>query len=277
MGTFCDLLIQTTSEVVQSLNKARDLYEEWSSVQPSIAPNSRYEFDRITTELRNGLRSIEWDLEDLEEAVRVVVDNPKKFKFDANEIRGRKEFIQTTREEVELMKQAVLEVTGKTTPVGQTPARQTVASLFPPSDHGSSSGSFPSSQYQGNEPADVDIGHRGQINDVDIGHRGQINDVDIGHRTRMNGNMFIRKTPNNVSHLVSVNHGEDELTVSMMDEFDDSGDVLVVTDSRLDYFCHRYRSLFRSLFRSQSNRCILLTIIAVIILITILMTALILH
>ena len=254
MGSFCDLLIQTTSEVVQSLNKARNLYEQWSDVQPSIAPNAREEFDTITTELRNALRSIEWDLEDLEEAVTLVVNNPKKFKFDTNEIRGRKEFIDTTREEVDLMKKTVQEVTGKALPVGLTPDRQTVASLLPSSGHGSSSGHFPSdhfpsSHYQENEPADV----------------------DIGHRVPMNGNMFIRKIPSNVNHLVGVNHQEDELTVSMMDEFDDSGDVVVVTDSRFDYLCHRSRSFLRS----QSNRSILLTIIAAIILITILVTALI--
>ena len=83
------------------------------------------EHEWATTELRNSLRSIEWDLEDLEDTVQVVIPmmmtivkksshnfhhhhcysqivekNPSKFRIDSTELAVRRSFIQTTREEV---------------------------------------------------------------------------------------------------------------------------------------------------------------------------------
>ena len=44
-----------------------------------------------------SLRSIEWDLEDLEETVQIVEQNPRKFRLDINEIQERNRFIEDTR------------------------------------------------------------------------------------------------------------------------------------------------------------------------------------
>ena len=56
------------------------------------------------TELRNALRSIEWDLEDLDDTVQIVEKNPAKFRIDAAELAVRKGFIAATRDEVARMK-----------------------------------------------------------------------------------------------------------------------------------------------------------------------------
>jgi len=56
---------------------------------------------------RNSLRSIEWDLEDLEDTVQIVEKNPSKFRIDSTELAVRRTFIQTTREEVKQMKDAI--------------------------------------------------------------------------------------------------------------------------------------------------------------------------
>jgi len=56
---------------------------------------------------RNSLRSIEWDLEDLEDTVQIVEKNPSKFRIDSTELAVRRTFIQTTREEVKQMKEAI--------------------------------------------------------------------------------------------------------------------------------------------------------------------------
>merc|ERR1711894_796552 len=58
-----------------------------------------------TTELRNSLRSIEWDLEDLDDTVQIVEKNPAKFRIDTNDLAARKAFIKQTKDEVEQMKQ----------------------------------------------------------------------------------------------------------------------------------------------------------------------------
>lgn len=72
----------------KALNKTRGLYGRWSEsqVEGSVAstpivpgtvpgtglPVSREELVWTTTELRNALRSIEWDLEDLEDTIYIL-------------------------------------------------------------------------------------------------------------------------------------------------------------------------------------------------------------
>ena len=53
----------------------------------------------------DSLRSIEWDLEDLDDTVQIVEKNPAKFRIDANDLMARKNFIKQTKDEVEIMKQ----------------------------------------------------------------------------------------------------------------------------------------------------------------------------
>ena len=53
----------------------------------------------------DSLRSIEWDLEDLDDTVQIVEKNPAKFRIDANDLIARKNFIKQTKDEVEIMKQ----------------------------------------------------------------------------------------------------------------------------------------------------------------------------
>lgn len=72
------------SEVCKALNKTRGLYQRWGELQQEqegtgggtagagIVVGSREELDWTNTELRNALRSIEWDLEDLEETIDIL-------------------------------------------------------------------------------------------------------------------------------------------------------------------------------------------------------------
>lgn len=241
MSSFHKLLIQTSSEVDRSLSKARDLYEQWSDLQPEVAPNSRDEFDSVTIELRNSLRSIEWDLEDLEEALNIVEMNPKKFKFESDEIKARKEFIESTREEVDLMKKSVAEVTGKApfiAPSKKTKEKRTIASLLP---HNGPS-------YSHDDPYNVDLGHRSVYAPING-----------------NASTLIRKVSNSMSDLVDIVRREDELTVSMIDHegghrYDQDGNVIIVTGSSFDYFCKRVSQFFRT----QSKRSIFVLILIAI-------------
>lgn len=63
------------------MNKTRVLYGRWNELQDVqvISPDagngipvSREELEWTTTELRNALRSIEWDLEDLEDTLYIL-------------------------------------------------------------------------------------------------------------------------------------------------------------------------------------------------------------
>ncbi|XP_072930708.1 syntaxin-6 [Epargyreus clarus] len=91
-------------EVFKALNKTRGLYLRWQEISkaPTI-PNSP-EVEWTSTELRNALRSIEWDLEDLEDTISIVEKNSSKFKIDNKEICDRRSFIEATKQEVKVMK-----------------------------------------------------------------------------------------------------------------------------------------------------------------------------
>lgn len=90
-------------EVMRALTKTRGLYERWGAGDDRRGEEQEW----ATTELRNSLRSIEWDLEDLEDTVQIVEKNPSKFRIDATELAVRRNFIQTTREEVKQMKEKI--------------------------------------------------------------------------------------------------------------------------------------------------------------------------
>jgi len=91
-------------EVLKALLKTRDLFESWRMGDEGRDLRSAEEQEWATTELRNSLRSIEWDLEDLDDTVQIVEKNPAKFRIDASELAVRKAFIQQTRDEVNQMK-----------------------------------------------------------------------------------------------------------------------------------------------------------------------------
>lgn len=105
--TFEDPFFVVKEDVLKALNKTVNLYRRWNDIQaePITVNLLREEIEWITTELRNSLRSIEWDLEDLEDTISIVEKNPTKFKIDANELNLRRKFIQDTRAEVKCMRE----------------------------------------------------------------------------------------------------------------------------------------------------------------------------
>lgn len=58
------------SDVFKALNKTRGLYLRWRELGEAAAAAAESEW--TTTELRNSLRSIEWDLEDLEDTINIL-------------------------------------------------------------------------------------------------------------------------------------------------------------------------------------------------------------
>ncbi|KAB0386456.1 hypothetical protein FD755_001412 [Muntiacus reevesi] len=99
-------------EVQKAVNTARGLYQRWCELLQESAVVGHEELDWTTNELRNGLRSIEWDLEDLEETIDILGGwvawemeaNPGKFKLPAGDLQERKVFVQKMREAVQEMK-----------------------------------------------------------------------------------------------------------------------------------------------------------------------------
>ncbi|XP_077390798.1 syntaxin-6 [Festucalex cinctus] len=90
-------------EVQKAVSGAQSLHQRWSHLLLHEA--SKEEMDWTTNELRNSLRSIEWDLEDLDETISIVESNPNKFNLDGAELAKRKNFIGATRCIVKQMKE----------------------------------------------------------------------------------------------------------------------------------------------------------------------------
>ncbi|NP_001108474.1 syntaxin 6 [Bombyx mori] len=91
-------------EVFKALNKTRGLYLRWQEICKTPIIASSPEVEWTSTELKNALRSIEWDLEDLEDTINIVEKNSSKFKIDNKEICDRRTFIEATKQEVKNMK-----------------------------------------------------------------------------------------------------------------------------------------------------------------------------
>lgn len=60
-----------SSEVFRALNKTRGLYLRWQEVTRTPIVHSP-EAEWTSTELKNAIRSIEWDLEDLEDTINIL-------------------------------------------------------------------------------------------------------------------------------------------------------------------------------------------------------------
>ncbi|XP_017772405.1 PREDICTED: syntaxin-6 isoform X2 [Nicrophorus vespilloides] len=105
--TLEDPFFVVKDEVFKALNKTRGLYLRWIELQDDTVCITKNEVEWTNTELKNSLRSIEWDLEDLEDTIDIVEKNPSKFKLDNKELTTRKNFIDSTREEVKSMKDKI--------------------------------------------------------------------------------------------------------------------------------------------------------------------------
>ncbi|VDL97330.1 unnamed protein product [Schistocephalus solidus] len=80
-------------EVIKSLAQANTEYEAWKSNVLGKSANIK----TAETALRQTIRNIEWDLEDLQETVLIVEKNPAKFFIPADELRSRQFFLHDVK------------------------------------------------------------------------------------------------------------------------------------------------------------------------------------
>lgn len=95
-----DPYFSVRDEVKKTLAGAKQLYERWQLLcrrGGATTASGENEMSWVTGELKNALRSIEWDLEDLEETLGIVEKNPRKFRLDVDEVQSRRQFVETSR------------------------------------------------------------------------------------------------------------------------------------------------------------------------------------
>ena len=89
------------------MNIVNDLHGKWNSLLNNPATVGREEYNMTTSELRNSVRSIEWDLEDLEETIQIVEGNQRKFNLSVEEIESRKTFVRQTKQNLDEIKASI--------------------------------------------------------------------------------------------------------------------------------------------------------------------------
>lgn len=100
-----DPFFAVKEEVDHAVAVVVDLHKKWRELPGSSQKADEYEW--TSSELLSGLRSIEWDLQDLEDTVSIVEGNRQKFQLDEADVQARKDFIETTRQQIVSMREEV--------------------------------------------------------------------------------------------------------------------------------------------------------------------------
>jgi len=104
MSLLQDPFYVVKEEVQQSVSGVTTLYDRWQELLKATNTAQNDEFKWTTTQIKNGIKSIEWDLQDLEETIGIVEGNRQRFKLDAAEVESRKGFIAETKATIKKMK-----------------------------------------------------------------------------------------------------------------------------------------------------------------------------
>ncbi|KAF9124604.1 hypothetical protein BGW39_008090 [Mortierella sp. 14UC] len=99
-----DPFILIKNDVLSSLSSASTLFESWKRILQTVTSAQNEELLKTKEELLQILGNIEQDLEDLDDAVRAVIDNPSRFNLTTRESNARKQFVDQTRRKVQDMK-----------------------------------------------------------------------------------------------------------------------------------------------------------------------------
>jgi len=105
MSLLQDPFYVVKEEVQQSVNGITTLYDRWQELLKTTNTATNDEFKWTTNQLRTGIKSIEWDLQDLEETIGIVENNRQKFRLEQAEVDSRKKFISETQYIIKKMKE----------------------------------------------------------------------------------------------------------------------------------------------------------------------------
>lgn len=96
-------------ELKRSINKTRSLIESYNVLLSTKSKDEPISNDEVGTKLladiRTNLKSINWDIQDLEETITIASKNPAKFNLTNADLESRRLFINQTREFVQKTKQ----------------------------------------------------------------------------------------------------------------------------------------------------------------------------
>eukprot|EP00186_Timspurckia_oligopyrenoides_P000038 CAMPEP_0182441556 /NCGR_PEP_ID=MMETSP1172-20130603/530_1 /TAXON_ID=708627 /ORGANISM="Timspurckia oligopyrenoides, Strain CCMP3278" /LENGTH=270 /DNA_ID=CAMNT_0024635911 /DNA_START=121 /DNA_END=933 /DNA_ORIENTATION=+ len=86
------------SEVHLAMKKIHAQMNQWQELCAS--PGDLDNPDWLANSIKGSLRSVEWDLQDLDETITVVESNPVRFSLSSSEISGRRQFVNDIRAQI---------------------------------------------------------------------------------------------------------------------------------------------------------------------------------
>ncbi|KAF9964242.1 hypothetical protein BGZ70_006729 [Mortierella alpina] len=99
-----DPFVLIKNDVLASLGNASTLFESWKRIVQTVTSADNEELLKTKEELTQILSNIEQDLEDLDDAVKAVIESPQRFNLTTRESNARKQFVDQTRRKVQDMK-----------------------------------------------------------------------------------------------------------------------------------------------------------------------------
>lgn len=91
-------------EVTDSVRVVSALFDRWSELSQNLDASNQDEFEWTNSELEKRLKSIEVDLQDLDETISIVETSRTRFRLDDDEITGRRRFVEQTKQTVNNIK-----------------------------------------------------------------------------------------------------------------------------------------------------------------------------
>lgn len=98
VAEYTDPYYTLQDEVLKNIDAAKLIYNDW------IVSSSTGTTSELADNLRHLLRSIEWDLEDIQETVCIVEEDPPRFHLSHNDIFSRQQFLREARNIVKAVK-----------------------------------------------------------------------------------------------------------------------------------------------------------------------------
>jgi syntaxin 6 len=92
-----DPFFMVKNEVVQSVSQVIGLHKKWQDLHNNSSTYGNSEYSWTLNHLKENIKTIHWDLEDLGETIETVESNPYKYNISLIEINARKQFIHETK------------------------------------------------------------------------------------------------------------------------------------------------------------------------------------
>lgn len=93
-------------EVAETVRVSTALFEKWQEILDRSDFNEN-ELEWTASEINRNLKSVDWDVQDLEESINAVANHPTKFSIDATELANRRRFVQDTKDTIQRIRTAL--------------------------------------------------------------------------------------------------------------------------------------------------------------------------